>query len=118
MERSMDSLKTYLTVWLTGVVVGVVLMERWHRVSGFSVPAAENAGEAVQTDTASTLGEGSADRPKVSAVIVAGAKADAQRARQLLERVMPWGSTSAPSFARPQRAGRATTPGNTPARPA
>jgi hypothetical protein len=118
METSMDSLKTYLTVWVSGVVVGLVLMERWRRTGGLSVPPAENVGEAVEIDTASARGKGSADHPRVSAVIVAGAKADARRARQLLERVMPWGTTSAPSFARLQRAGQATTPGHTSDQPA
>jgi hypothetical protein len=118
MESPMDSLRTYVIVWLSGLVVGLALMERWHRTGGLSVPTAENVGEAVETDTASTVGKVSADHPKVSAVIVAGAKADAQRARQLLERVKPWGTTSAPSFAQLQRAGQPTTPGNTPDRPA
>jgi hypothetical protein len=118
MESPMDSLKTYLIVWLSGLVVGLALMERWHRAGGLSVPPAENLGEAVETDTASTAEKVSADHPRVSAVIVAGAKADAQRARQLLERLMPWGTTSAPTFAQLQRSGRATMPGNTPDRPA
>jgi hypothetical protein len=118
MESPMDSLRTYLIVWLSGLVIGLALMERWHRTGGLSLSPAENVGEAVETDTASTPGKVSADHPRVSAVIVAGAKADAQRARQLLERVMPWGTTSAPSFAKLQRAGQATMPGNTPDRPA
>jgi hypothetical protein len=112
MESSMDSLKTYLTVWLSGVVVGLVLMERWHRTSELSVPAAETVGEAVDADAETIPTTASTDHPKVTAVIVAGAKADAQRARQLLEQVMPWGSNPASSFPRPPRAGQAIIPGS------
>jgi hypothetical protein len=100
------------------VAIGIALMERWRRTSGLNVPPTEKVGRAVETDEASTPREGPADHPRVSAVIVAGAKADAQRARQLLERVMPWGSTSGPSFARLQPAGQTPVPGNTPDRPA
>ena len=113
----MDSLKMYLAVWLSGLAVGMVLMERWRRTGGLSVAAADDFGQAVGTGTASTPMEAPADQPPVSAVILAGAKADAQRARQLLDRVMPWGSTSGPSFAQLHRAGRATAPGKTPDRP-
>ncbi len=114
----MDSMKTYLSGWLCGLVAGLMVMDGWQRICRRRVPTAENVGEAVEADTASTAMKLSADQPRVSAVIVAGAKADAQRARQLLERVMPWGSTSAPSFAQPRRAGQAATPANTPNRPA
>ena len=114
----MDSIKTYFIVWLSGLFVGVALLERWQRTSGLRVPAAENVGEAVETDAATTPETVSAAHPKVSAVIVAGAKADAQRARQLLERVLPWGSTSAPSLAQMRQAGRETAPENAPSPPA
>jgi hypothetical protein len=102
----MDSLKPYVIGLLCGFAFGVVLMERWRRTGQLGVSAAGDLEEAVETETASTA---SADQPKVSAVIVAGAKADAQRARQLLERVMPWGSTSGPSIDQLQRAGQANT---------
>jgi hypothetical protein len=103
----MKSMKTYLVVWLSGMIAGFILMERWQRTSGHEVPAAE-------TDTASTTLKVSAERPKVSAVVVAGATADVERARRFLERVMPFGRTSAPSVAQLRRAGRVAMPGNTP----
>ena len=113
----MNSIKTYLAVWLAGLVVGLALMERWRR-TGLGVTAAENVGQAVDTEAAGTPRQASADQPRMSAVVVAGAKADAQRARQLLDRVLPWGSNSAPAFAQLQRAGKATARGNSPHRPA
>jgi hypothetical protein len=112
----MDSMKMFLAGWLSGLAVGLVLSERWRR--SVLVPAAENVGEAVDTDTASTAMKMSADQPKVSAVIVAGAKADVERARQFLVRVTPWGSTSAPSRAQLRRSGQAAMPGTTPNHPA
>ncbi len=98
----MESMKTYLIVWLCGLVTGLILLEHWRRRSGLQVPAAANAGVDVEPDAASTP-------MKVSAVIVAGAKADAERARDLLVRMMPWASTSATSLARLQP-GRTGTP--------
>ena len=74
----MDSLKPYVIGLLCGFAFGVVLMERWGRTGQPGGQAAEDGGGAVDPETASTA---SADQPKVSAVIVAGAKADAQRAR-------------------------------------
>ena len=111
----MKSMKTYLIVWLSGLIAGLILMERWQRTSGLQVPGAENAGEAVDTEAAMKV---SADQPRVSAVVVAGAKADAERARQFLGRVTPFGRSSAPSLARLKRSGQAAMPGNTPDDPA
>jgi hypothetical protein len=111
MESRMKSMKTYLIVWLSGLIAGLILMERWQRTSGLQVPAPENAGEAVQTDAVTKL---SAGQPRVSAVVVAGAKADAERARQFLGRVTPFGRTSAPSVAELSRSGQAAVPGTTP----
>lgn len=114
----MKSMKTYLIVWLAGVIAGFILMDRWQRTSGHEVPAAENIGEAAETDTASTTLKVSAERPRVSAVIVAGATADVERARQFLGRVMPFGRTSAPSVSQLRQAGQVAMPGNTPNQPA
>jgi hypothetical protein len=102
MERSMESMKTYVIVWLCGLVTGLILLEHWQRRSGLQVAAVENAGVDVEPDAASTP-------MKVSAVIVTGAKADAERARDLLVRMMPWASTSATSLAR-LRSGGARAP--------
>jgi hypothetical protein len=113
----MKSMQKYLIVWLSGLVAGFMLMERWQRSSGLPRPEAENVGEAVATDAATTPVKVSADQPKVSAVIVAGAKSDAERARRLLVQAMPWRSTSAPSLAKLRRSGQTAMSGNTPDRP-
>ena len=43
----MKSMKTYLIVWLGGLVAGLILMERWQRTSGLQAPTAADAGETV-----------------------------------------------------------------------
>ena len=110
----MKSMKAYLIVWLGGLVAGLILMERWQRTSGLQAPTAADAGEAVDADATGTV---PADQPRAAAVIVAGAKADAERARQLLVRMAPWAS-SAPTPAQLRRAGRTATPAATPTDPA
>jgi hypothetical protein len=104
----MESLRTYLLVWLSGLVTGVVLMERWRRTGAAQVPAAENVGVAVESEAASTPENDSARKQKVSAIIVAGAKADAARARHLLERMTPGWRRSLSSIAQRERSGRPT----------
>jgi hypothetical protein len=112
----MQTFKMFLAGWLSGLVVGLVLSERWRR--SVLVPAADKEGEAIETDPASAAIKTPADQPKVSAVIVTGAKADAERALQFFRRVMPFGSTSAPSLAQLRRSGQAAMPGSTRNRPA
>ena len=108
----MNSMKTYLIVWVAGLVAGLILMERWQRTSGLLAPTAEDEGGA--TGTASTAAKVSADQPKATEVIVAGAKADVERARQFVERVSPWGRISAPSLPQLRRSSKAATPSDTP----
>ena len=111
----MKSMKTYLIVWLGGLVAGLALMERWQRTSGLQAPAAGEAGETVDGDGVATV---PADQPRGgAAVIVAGAKADAERARQMLVRMTPWAS-AAPTPAQLRRVGRTATPEATPTDPA
>ena len=45
----MKSMKTYLVVWLAGLVAGLALMERWQRTTGAQAPARREAGETPST---------------------------------------------------------------------
>ena len=110
----MKSMKTYLIVWLAGLFAGLALMERWQRTTGAQAPPAGNGGDTLDADAAATV---PADQPRGAAVIVAGAKADAERARQMLVRMAPWAS-AAPTPAQLRRVGRTTTPEATPTDPA
>ena len=104
MEPSLKSLKTYLVVWLSGVFAGLILVERWRRAGARGVPVAESVEDVTEPAAASAPLE----KPKVSALVIAGAKADVQRARRLLDQMMPWESTSDPSVAELRRWSRAT----------
>ena len=111
----MKSMKTYLIVWLAGLIAGLILMERWQRTSGHQPLAAETAEATVDPEAAPKV---PADQPGVAAVVVAGAKADAERARLFLGRVTPWGSSAPPSPAQLRRAGRTAAPETAPTDPA
>ena len=90
MAKSMEStLKTYSALWLSGLIAGVVIMERWRRTGRRLIPVAESAEETAGP-AESTASTASGDQPKVSAVLVAGAKADAVRVRHFVQRVAPW----------------------------
>ena len=86
----MSSMKTYLLVWLGGVIAGVIIMERWRRTGRGLIPTAASRADATETTTATNASEVSADKPKVSATLIAGAKADADRFRHFVRRVTPW----------------------------
>ncbi len=83
----METMKTHLVVWLSGLVTGLILMESWRRLGDRSVPAAEGGADATRRDATSPA---SVDKPKGLKSLVAGATAEAERARQLLSGVMPW----------------------------
>ena len=104
----MDKLKTYLVVWLSGVIAGLIMVERWRRAGARVVPATERA-EAVTETVASTT----SDTPSLSASIIAGMKNDVQRARRVLDNVMPWHSASDASVTELRRWSRVTPPDNT-----
>ena len=48
----MKSLKVYLMFWVSGLVVGVVLVERWRR-TGQIIPTPDSVEEAAETAAAS-----------------------------------------------------------------
>jgi hypothetical protein len=82
----MDSIKINLKFWLAGLIAGVILVERWRRYGGRNVPAAVSVGGDVEASSEITAQAVSTDKPKVSVLIVTGAKADAERVRRLLGR--------------------------------
>ena len=79
----MESMKTHLVVWLSGLVTGLILMERWRRLGD---PPARRRSEQPMSRTWQPPCPASADKPKGLKSIVAGATADTERARQLLSR--------------------------------
>jgi hypothetical protein len=85
----MSTMKTYVAVWLMGWITGLITAERW-RTMGVGYAQATTPAGVVETGTASTPTDTSPPKPKVSAAIVAGAKTDYARARNRLERHVPW----------------------------
>ena len=91
----MDSMKTYVLIWLSGVIAGLVMVERWRRVGARSRP--EPAITEIADEAAPSV---PAEQPKLAGLIVAGAKADARHVRRLVDQVLPWGTPADPSVAR------------------
>ena len=91
----MKLVRVFVVGWISGWVAGLVMAERWRRLGEDSVPVTTNAVESVESGTAERVPA----IPRVSTVIVSGARADYERGRLLLRRVVPWTSTSAPSVA-------------------
>lgn len=76
----MKSLRFILMVWVSGIIAGVVLMERWRRRGVSYVPA-----DAIEV-TVETAAPGSTSSriPNVVGLVVTGAKLDAERVRRRL----------------------------------
>ncbi len=74
----MKKIRPYLIVWVTGVVAGVVMTERWRRTGAYD-PAAQNDGHAAGQGT-----QVAADEPTVAAAIIVGAKSDVQHVWRVL----------------------------------
>ena len=64
----MNSIKMYLMFWLTGLVAGVVLMERWRRHGGRYVPV--ESVEAAWHGQRARLRRRPTTSPRTSALIV------------------------------------------------
>ncbi len=108
-EDSTDrSIKTYLALWFTGLMAGVVIM-RWRRSGRDLIATEPGAGGLVESPTLTTdptAPAASPDNPKVSAVLVAGAKADVDRLRNFVKRATPGTpSPTSSSTAPPTEAG-------------
>ena len=114
----MNTIRTYAILWLSGMIAGVIVMERWRRTGRRLIPTAPPAEDSVETPTASSDSTAPHGKPKVAAALVAGAKADAERLHHLVRRTMPFTSTAVPSVDQLRRSNQTATPGNPPQQPA
>jgi len=80
----MKSMRILLVVWLSGIIAGVVLMERWRRHGGRYVPV-ETIEVSVETSPPGSMS--ATRRPNVVGLVVTGAKLDAERVRRRLRPV-------------------------------
>lgn len=76
----MKSMRMLLMVWVSGIIAGVVLMERWRRRGVNYVPL-ETLEVSAET---TTPGSTSTRIPNVVGLVVTGAKLDAERVRRRL----------------------------------
>ena len=89
----MNSIQTNLMFWVAGLVAGLVLMERWRRHGGRYVPV--ESVEAYVAPSAIPAPSESDAKPRTSALIVKGAKADAERVGRLIKQALPSRSDNA-----------------------
>ena len=87
-------MKTYLLIWLSGVIAGLVMVERWRRAGARSLPE-----PAIAEVAAETAPSAPAEQPNLAVLIVAGAKADARHVRRVVDQVLPWRAPADPSVA-------------------
>ncbi len=79
----MTSMRTLVIFWVSGVIAGIVLMERWRRHGGRYIPVEATTPE-------SAIGAPVPSRPRTTNVVglvVAGAKLDAQRVKTQVVRI-------------------------------
>ena len=104
----MNTLRTYAILWLSGLIAGVIVMERWRRTGKRLIPPPPSARTAAETVTGGSTS--SATPPTMSWVGIAGARSDAARAQQFVRRVAPWTGTGVPTPAEVRRWSQAIRP--------
>lgn len=79
-------MKFYLVLWLSGLLVGMILVERWRRNGDLHAPVDPGVPDGVSgpldASAASTGSSAPAKRPNVVGLVVTGAKLDAERVKQ------------------------------------
>jgi hypothetical protein len=78
----MKSMRVYLVFWLSGLLAGVILVERWRRNGEVSVPVEPGVPDPLGSSIGSTGSVAPAKRPNLVGLVVNGAKLDAERVRQ------------------------------------
>ena len=78
----MKSVRVYLVFWLSGLIAGVILVERWRRNGDLDVAAEPTTPGTLDGSTGSTGSTAPAKKPNLVGLDVTGAKLDAERVRQ------------------------------------
>jgi len=94
----MKSVRVYLVFWLSGLLAGVILVERWRRNGDLYVPV-EPTPETLDTSIGSTGSSAPAKRPNVVGLVVTGAKLDAARVKQRVAQTRGAGTSTSPDSA-------------------
>ncbi len=74
--------KIYLAFWLSGLIAGVVLVERWRRRGGTYVPAQPEVENVPEPSPRTTVSMVPASASNLVDLVVTGAKLDAESVRQ------------------------------------
>jgi len=78
----MKVMRVYLVFWLSGMIAGVILMERWRRHGGRYVPVEPGMAGPLDVSPEPSSASAPAKKPNVVGLVVAGAKLDAERVKQ------------------------------------
>jgi hypothetical protein len=77
----MTSMRTLTVFWISGLIAGIVLMERWRRHGGRYVPVEDiPEGSVVASNEADSAA--STARPNFVELVITGARLDAERIRR------------------------------------
>ena len=91
-------MRVYLVFWLSGLLAGVILVERWRRNGEVSVPLEPGTPETLGSSPGSTGPSAPAKRPNIVGLVVTGAKLDAERVKQRVAQTKRSGAgTSTPT---------------------
>ena len=88
-------MKVYLTFWLSGLIVGVILVERWRRNGDLYVVVEPVTPETLDGAPSRAASSTPAKKPNLVGLVVTGAKLDAERVRQRVTSAT--GSTGTPT---------------------
>jgi hypothetical protein len=78
----MKSMRVYLVFWLSGLLAGVILVERWRRNGEGYVPVEPAVPDTLEGSPSSTAPSTPAKRPNLVGLVVTGAKLDADRVKR------------------------------------
>jgi hypothetical protein len=106
----MNTARTYAILWLSGLIAGVIVMERWRRTGKRLIPTASSTRDDAAQPAGTASSTSSRGTPAVSWILVAGARSDARRAQQFVRRVTPWTTARVPSATELRRWSLATEP--------
>jgi hypothetical protein len=78
----MKAMRVYLVFWLSGLIAGVILVERWRRNGDLAVVVEPGTPQTLDSSPSQAGSSAPAKKPNLVGLVVSGAKIDAERVRQ------------------------------------
>lgn len=75
-------MRVYLVFWLSGLIAGVILVERWRRNGDLAVVVDPGTPETLDSSPSGAGSSAPTKKPNLVGLVVTGAKIDAERVRQ------------------------------------